>query len=323
MAVLLSILTFMVVLGLFALIWLFLDVDKNQERIRQRLDAVHRAERRGHVDLGVKLVRDELLSSIPVVHQVMMKWSWSRRFKDLVLQAGIETRPAKIVMMSVVLGFGSYLITDLYFRRNFLISVCVGAVLAMAPFAYVAWKRKKRLGQFEEHFPEALDLLGRAVRAGHAFTTGLEMITRECAEPIAGEFRTVFEEQNFGLPLRDAMLNLTDRIPLIDARFFVTALLIQKETGGNLAEILDGLARVIRDRFRIHREVKTRTAQGRMTAAILLAIPPFMMFALGAVNPQYMKPLYTDPVGPMILGIAAVLQFAGAVLLWKIINIEV
>jgi tight adherence protein B len=149
------------------------------------------------------------------------------------------------------------------------------------------------------------------------------MITKECDEPIAGEFRTVFEEQNFGLPLRDAMLNLTDRVPLIDARFFVTALLIQKETGGNLAEILDGLARVIRDRFRIHREVKTRTAQGRMTAGILLAIPPFMMFMLGAVNPQYMKPLYEDPIGPMIVGIAAVLQFVGAVLLWKIINIEV
>jgi tight adherence protein B len=323
MAVLLSILTFLVVLGLFAIIWLFFETDKNQERVRQRMEAVHKAERRGNIDLGVKLVRDELLSSIPVVHQVMMRWSWSMRFKEFVVQAGIETRPAKIVLISAVLGFGSFLITELYLRHNFLISMGVGIVLAIVPFAYVAWKRKRRLGQFEEHFPEALDLLGRAVRAGHAFTTGLEMITKECDEPIAGEFRTVFEEQNFGLPLRDAMLNLTERVPLIDARFFVTALLIQKETGGNLAEILDGLARVIRDRFRIHREVKTRTAQGRITAGILLAIPPFMMFMLGAVNPQYMKPLYEDPIGPMIVGIAAVLQFVGAVLLWKIINIEV
>jgi tight adherence protein B len=323
MAVLLSILTFLLVLGLFAIIWLFLETDKNQERVRQRMEAVHKAERRGNIDLGVKLVRDELLSSIPVVHQVMMRWSWSRRFKEFVVQAGIETRPAKIVLISAVLGFGSFLITELYFHQNFLISISVGIVLAIVPFLYVAWKRKRRLGQFEEHFPEALDLLGRAVRAGHAFTTGLEMITKECAEPIAGEFRSVFEEQNFGLPLRDAMLNLTDRVPLIDVRFFVTALLIQKETGGNLAEILDGLARVIRDRFRIHREVKTRTAQGRMTAGILLSIPPFMMFMLGTLNPQYMKPLYEDPIGPMIVGIAAVLQFAGAVLLWKIINIEV
>jgi tight adherence protein B len=323
MAVLLSILTFVVVVILFASILLFLSTDKNQEQVRQRLDAVHKAERRGNVDLGVQLVRDELLSGIPVIHQMMMRWSWSRRLKEFVLQAGIETRPAKIVLISAVLGIGSYTFTELYYRHNFFLGVGVGIVMAISPFAYVAWKRSRRLGQFEEHFPEALDLLGRAVRAGHAFTTGLEMITKECTEPIAGEFRTVFEEQNFGLPLRDAMLNLTDRVPLIDARFFVTALLIQKETGGNLAEILDGLARVIRDRFRIHREVKTRTAQGRMTAGILLAIPPFMMFALGAANPEYMKPLYEDPVGPIILGIAAVLQVAGAALLWKIINIEV
>jgi len=323
MAVVLSILTFLVVVVLLASIWLFLQTDKNQERVRQRMDAVHKAERRGNVDLGVQLVRDELLSGIPVVNQMMLKWSWSRRLKEFVLQAGIETRPGKIVLISAVLGLGSYLVSELYNRHSFLISVGVGTVLAIVPFVYVAWKRNRRLGQFEEHFPEALDLLGRAVRAGHAFTTGLEMITKECSEPIAGEFRAVFEEQNFGLPLRDAMLNLTDRVPLIDVRFFVTALLIQKETGGNLAEILDGLARVIRDRFRIHREVKTRTAQGRMTAGILLAIPPFMMFALGAANPAYMKPLYEDPVGPMILGIAAVFQVAGAALLWKIINIEV
>jgi tight adherence protein B len=323
MAVLLSILTFLVVVALLGSTWLFLTTDKSQELVRKRMEAVHKAERRGNFDLGVKLVRDELLSGIPVVHQVMMKWSWSRRLKDFVLQAGIDTRPAKILLISGVLGFSSYMVTSLYFRLNFLICLFVGIVMAIMPFAYIAWKRSQRLGQFEEHFPEALDLLGRAVRAGHAFTTGLEMITKECSEPIAGEFRTVFEEQNFGLPLRDAMLNLTDRIPLLDVRFFVTALLIQKETGGNLAEILDGLARVIRDRFRIHREVKTRTAQGRMTAGILLAIPPFMVFALGTANPQYMKPLYEDPVGPMILGVAAVFQVVGAALLWKIINIEV
>jgi tight adherence protein B len=187
----------------------------------------------------------------------------------------------------------------------------------------VAFMRRRRMRQFEEHFPEALDLLGRAVRAGHAFTTGLEMITKECPEPIAGEFRTVFEEQNFGLPLRDAMLNLAERVPLIDVGFFVTALLIQKETGGNLAEILDGLSRVIRDRFRILREVQTRTAQGRLTAGILIALPPLMMFLLGAANPQYMEPLYKDPAGPPLLYAAAFFQVAGSILLWKIIHIEV
>jgi tight adherence protein B len=177
--------------------------------------------------------------------------------------------------------------------------------------------------QFEERFPEALDLLGRAVRAGHAFTTGLEMIAKESSEPIASEFRTTFEEQNFGLPLRDALLNMTERIPSIDVRFFVTALLIQKETGGNLAEILDGLARVIRDRFRIYREVKVRTAQGRLTAGILIALPIFMMIVLTVLNPTYMRVLFDDPRGPAILTVAGAMQFVGSLMLWKIIHIEV
>jgi tight adherence protein B len=199
----------------------------------------------------------------------------------------------------------------------------VGLAAAGLPFAYVAWRRQKRLRKFEEHFPEALDLLGRAVRAGHAFTTGLEMIAKESAEPIASEFRTTFEEQNFGLPLRDAVLNMTERVPLIDVRFFVTALLIQKETGGNLAEILDGLARVIRDRFRIYREVRVRTAQGRLTAGILIALPIFMSVALTVLNPNYMKILFEDPSGPMILIVAGTMQLIGSMMLWKIIHIEV
>ena len=176
----------------------------------------------------------------------------------------------------------------------------------------IALKRRRRLRKFEEHFPEALDLLGRAVRAGHAFTTGLEMIAKESAEPVAGEFRAAFEEQNFGLPLRDALLNMTERVPLVDVRFFVTALLIQKETGGNLAEILDGLARVIRDRFRIYREVKTRTAQGRLTAGILISLPPVMMLMLEMINPHYVRVLFDDPVGPMVLAVAATMQLIGS-----------
>ena len=176
---------------------------------------------------------------------------------------------------------------------------------------------------FEETFPEALDLLGRAVRAGHAFTTGLEMISKECAEPLAGEFRTAFEEQNFGLPLRDALLNMAERVPIVDVRFFITALLIQKETGGNLAEILDGLARVIRERFRIYRDVQVKTAQGRLTAGILICLPIAMLGVLSILNPGYVKILFTDPKGPVMLITAGVLQIIGSMILWKIIHFEV
>ncbi len=300
MALLLSILTFLIVVAIIALIWMFVGTDANQEVVRRRMESVRKAEQRGNVSLNLKLVRDEMLSSVPALHRLLMRWTWSSRLRDFVAQAGMKTKPAKLLLTSVVIGLGSYLITKMYYPQ-FPIALLAAVIAAIIPFSVVAFKRRRRLRKFEEHFPEALDLLGRAVRAGHAFTTGLEMISKESSEPVAGEFRATFEEQNFGLPLRDALLNMTERVPLVDVRFFVTALLIQKETGGNLAEILDGLARVIRDRFRIYREVKTRTAQGRLTAAILISLPPLMMLMLEIINPHYIHILFDDPAGPMVL----------------------
>ena len=322
MGILIFILTFLTVTLLLLAVWMIASTDSTQEVVRQRMEAVRKAERRGDVSLGLKLVRDEMLSTVPFVHRLMMQWSWSVRLQEYVSQAGLKTKVGKLVLLSAVLGMGAYLLSGRFFSP-FWIQLTFGLGLAGIPFAFLAWKRQQRLRQFEEHFPEALDLLGRAVRAGHAFTTGLEMIAKECAEPIAGEFRTTFEEQNFGLPIRDTLLNLTERIPIVDVRFFVTALLVQKETGGNLAEILDGLARVVRDRFRIYREVRVRTAQGRLTAAILIALPIFMLCALSVLNPTYMRVLFEDPKGPMVLAIAATMQVIGSAILWKIIHIEV
>jgi tight adherence protein B len=322
MGVLIAILTFLVVVVGFLGIWVFASAGGDQEQIRKRMSSVHKAERRGDVGLGLKLVRDEMMSGVPWLHQMMMKWSWSTKLQDFVMQAGMSLKPAKLLMICGIVGLGSYLGAG-YFLPHFYFTLPIGIIAALLPIAFVAFKRKLRLRKFEEHFPEALDLLGRAVRAGHAFTTGLEMISKECAEPLAGEFRTAFEEQNFGLPLRDALLNLTERVPLIDVRFFVTALLIQKETGGNLAEILDGLARVIRDRFRIYREVQVRTAQGRLTAGILIALPIVMLIILGGLNPKYIGVLFTDPKGPIVLAVAAIMQVIGSAILWKIIHFEV
>ena len=322
MALLLSILTFLIVVTIIALIWMFVGTDANQEVVRRRMESVRKAEQRGNASLNLKLVRDEMLSSVPALHRLLMQWTWSSRLRDFVAQAGMKTKPAKLLMTSVVLGLGSYLITKMFYPQ-FPVALLAAIIATIIPFSVVAFKRRRRLRKFEEHFPEALDLLGRAVRAGHAFTTGLEMIAKESSEPVAGEFRASFEEQNFGLPLRDALLNMTERVPLVDVRFFVTALLIQKETGGNLAEILDGLARVIRDRFRIHREVKTRTAQGRLTAAILISLPPLMMLMLEIINPHYIHILFDDSAGPMVLAVAATMQLIGSALLWKIIHFEV
>jgi tight adherence protein B len=322
MGVLIAALTFMVVLVVVLGIWAFASTDNNQELIRKRMSAVHKAERRGEVSLNLKLVRDEMMSSVPALHRLMMQWSWSTKLQEFLVQAGMTTRPAKLLLISAATGIGSYFAASLFHLSSYL-TLLVGFAAAFVPIGVVALKRHRRLRKFEEHFPEALDLLGRAVRAGHAFTTGLEMISKECAEPLAGEFRTSFEEQNFGLPLRDALLNLSERVPLIDVRFFVTALLIQKETGGNLAEILDGLSRVIRDRFRLYREIQVRTAQGRLTAGILIVLPIFLGIVLTALNPNYMKVLFEDSKGPLVIGIAAGLQVIGSAILWKIIHFEV
>ncbi len=322
MAILIFLLTFLVVGGVVFGVWIFAGAEAGHEQVRKRMSAVHKAERRGDVSQSLMLVRDEMLSSVPVVHRFLLQWSWATKLQDFLMQAGMRTKPAKILLLSGVLGVGAYLAGGFFFRKPY-IALPMGIFALFLPILVVTWKRRSRMHQFEERFPEALDLLGRAVRAGHAFTTGLEMIAKECAEPLAGEFRTTFEEQNFGLPLRDALLNLSERVPLLDVRFFVTALLIQKETGGNLAEILDGLARVIRDRFRIYREVQVRTAQGRLTAGILIALPIFMAIVLSLINPNYMKVLFEDPKGPYILGTAAGMQLVGSMILWKIIHFEV
>jgi len=322
MGVLIAILTFLVVLVLFLGVWVFAGEERTQEQVRKRMSAVHKAEKRGEVNLSLKLVRDEMMSNMPWLHRLMLQWAWSSKLQDYLVQAGMTTKPAKIVLFTGVCGVGAYLIAS-FFLLHFYLAAPIAIVAAFIPIAVVMFRRRRRLRKFEETFPEALDLLGRAVRAGHAFTTGLEMISKECAEPLAGEFRTAFEEQNFGLPLRDALLNLSERVPIIDVQFFVTALMIQKETGGNLAEILDGLARVIRERFRIYRDVQVRTAQGRLTAGILIALPIAMLGILSVLNPKYIGILFTDPQGPVMLVTAGVLQIIGSMILWKIIHFEV
>jgi tight adherence protein B len=322
MGILVFALTFLIVLMIVLGVWMVASGDNKQEVVRRRMEAVRKAERRGDVSLGLTLARDEMLSSVPAVHRLMMHWQWSVRLQERIAQAGLRMKAGKLILMSACLGMGTFILVGVFYPQ-FWAGVLLGIAVAGVPFGVVSYLRQKRLQKFEERFPEALDLLGRAVRAGHAFTTGLEMIAKESPEPIASEFRTTFEEQNFGLPLRDALLNMTERIPSIDVRFFVTALLIQKETGGNLAEILDGLARVIRDRFRIYREVRVRTAQGRLTAGILIALPIFMLFLLLALNPTYMKVLFQDPRGSLILSVAAIMQIIGSLVIWKIIHIEV
>jgi len=322
MALLLAALTFLLIMVIFTAMLLLGQGKGRQEVVRRRLEAIEKAQARGEVSADMELLRDELLSELPWVHRLLTHWTAAHRLRMFLTQAGLKIKPAKLMLLTGVLALVTFSLFVL-FRAGIVAALVMGVGAGFVPIGVVAFLRSRRLRQFEAHFPEAIDLLGRALRAGHAFTTGMEMVGKELPEPVAGEFRVVFEEQNFGLPLRDAMLNLSDRVPLIDVKFFVTALLIQKETGGNLAEILDNLSKVVRERFRIQGEVRIRTAQGRLTAIILIGLPPLMVVLLRILNPSYINLLFTDPMGPYFLGVAAVLQVIGSIVLWKIVQIEV
>ena len=323
MALLIGLLTFLVVLVVFVGIWMIAGRDERGATVRRRIEAVGSAEKRGEVSGDLKLVRDELYSNVPQLHKLLLRLPWSSGFQKFITQAGSKIKAGKVVLSSAVAGLGTYLAVGLFYPHQTFLPIVSGLLATGVPFGTLAFMRQRRLRQFEEYFPDTLDLIGRAVRAGHAFTTGLEMVSKEASEPVAGEFRTAFEEQNFGLPLRDALLNLAQRVPLVDVRLFVTALLVQKETGGNLAELLDELARLMRERFRICREIKVRTAQGRLTAGILIALPIFMLIVMDFLNPDYVGVLFTDPVGPTLLLAAGFLQVVGSAIIWKIVHIEV
>ena len=191
------------------------------------------------------------------------------------------------------------------------------------PIGVVHRRRAARLRKFEEHFPEALDLISRAVRAGHAFSAGMKMAAEEVDDPVGPEFRKTFDEQNFGLPLKESLDNLMIRVPLLDVQFFSTAVLIQRDTGGNLAEILDNLASVVRERFKILRQVRVHTAHGRMTGYVLMALPAFLAVALSIINPEHMNDLFRERTGQMLLIVAIVMQAIGFVWINRVVKIEV
>jgi tight adherence protein B len=237
-------------------------------------------------------------------------------------QSGVKTSISAVLIiglaLAAALGFLAVLLTHQMWAAP------VGAALGFAlPFVYLNVKRTRRLRTFEEHFPEALDLIARALKAGHAFVTGLKMVADEMPEPIGPEFRKTFDEQNFGLPLKDALENLTLRVPNLDVRFFSTAVLIQRETGGNLSEILENLAHVVRERFKILRQVRVYTAHGRMTGYVLLALPAVLGVALAFINPDHMNLLFRERMGQILLMVAAIMQGVGYIWIRQVIKIEV
>jgi tight adherence protein B len=321
-AALIAFLVFVLVaLAVFAAVSIYDQRNARARLIRERLAEERKGPERAP-DEELALVRDEQLSQIPALDNLLRRSARVSAIQKMLEQAGIAMRAGNFLGVCALTGVGAAIVGYTLGRRIEFgwIALLVGFLL---PYSYASFKRNKRFEKFEELFPEAIDTLARAVRAGHAFTTALEMISNEVAEPVCTEFRQLYEEQKFGMPVRDALINLTERMPLVDVKFFVTAVMLQRETGGNLAEILDNLSYVIRERFKIQRQVRVYTAQGRLTMALLMGMPPIIVTVMLLLNPGFIRPLFSDPIGHTLLVAGITLQTIGYFVIRKIIRIQV
>ena len=268
------------------------------------------------------LVRKQSGGALPQMERVARSALKETKFERWLEQSGMTLSLSGCILISLSLGAAGALLAVMFSHRAWVMPIGFVLGASLLPLM-VRRKRTKRLDKFEEHFPEALDLLSRGIRAGHAFSAGMQMVADELPEPVGPEFRKAFEEQNFGLPLKESLNNLALRVPLLDVRFFSTAVLIQRETGGNLSEILDTLANVVRERFKIRRQVRVHTAHGRFTGWVLMALPAFLAVALSFINPDHMKLLFENRLGQMMIIASVVMQAVGFVWIKKVIKIEV
>jgi tight adherence protein B len=264
----------------------------------------------------------ERLSAIPSVDAALTR---SRDVlgpvERLLAQADSQLTVGAFLTLCALVAFVTFAVV-LWFTRLYLLAVPVGLVVGWVPVVVMNFKRQRRISKFEEQFPECLDLLARALRAGHAFTTGLLMVADEMPQPVGPEFRVIYDQQNYGLPLPQALRSFADRVPLLDAKFFVTAVMTQRESGGNLAEVLDNLAGVIRDRFKVKRQIRVISAHGRLTGWVLTAVPPVLALVQFVIAPENLHTLLTDPLGTRFIEGAIFLQVTGALIIRRLVQIE-
>lgn len=294
-----------------------------QRRLDTRLLEVSRPDaEEPDPEAGNLLVKSRREGPLPALDRLLADSVRGFAIGQWIEQSGVQVSAS--AMLLVALGAAAVTSLAAIAITRSPLAVPIGAVLGFAaPFLVLKVKRSRRLRTFEEQFPEALDMIARALKAGHAFATGLKMAAEELPDPVGPEFRKTFDEQNFGLPLKDSLDNLARRIPLLDVRFFATAVLIQRETGGNLSEILENLGHVVRERFKILRQVRVYTAHGRFTGYVLLALPAFLGIALSFINPDHMNMLFRERMGQLMLLGALVMQTIGFLWIKQVIKIEV
>ena len=291
---------------------------EEQRRLRKRLKAAQRKRQD-----RVALVKEaDHLSSVGILDTVLSRVALiASPVQRLIDQSGSQMTAGNFVLACCCAASIPALVTFLITHRLFA-SCIVGAITGLVPYLRLRRKRTKRLLKFEEQFPEAIDLIARALRAGHTFQTGLSMVAEELEAPVGAEFRLLYDRQNFGMPIAEALRSFADRIPILDAKFFATAVLTQRDAGGNMAEVLDNLSAVIRDRFKIKRQVRVISAHGRITGWVLAGLPPSLVTIFMIVTPKHMQTLFNAPIGQRLLGIAVALQVVGTLISRKIVHIE-
>ena len=304
----------------FGVLFLVLRPTKTEADIERHLVDIGRAS--GTENGETTILKQEPLTAIPILDGLLRKLRGTTALQRLIEQAGLTWPVTWVVLTSALATLVAGWIASAYIPvvlLVLLVAVGVGSI----PFIYLFQKRSYRFHRFEDILPEAIDLMSRALKSGHSVTSMIEMVAQETSEPVASEFRIVFEEQNLGLPMREAMLHLAARVPLQDVHFLVMAILVQKETGGNLAEILDKAAVIMRERMRLHGQLRVYTAQGRMSGWVLCLLPFVMALLLTVVNPAYEKKLWTHPMGIHFMYVGLAMMAIGILVVRHIVDIRV
>ncbi len=318
---------FVVFMGVFAVAALLLYASgsgaaQKAKQVQATLDSALATESQEMRDQIVNLRKNEQFSAIPWINNRLSKLELGPQLQALIHQANLKwTAGSLLSMCGACFAVPAFAVH--WKLQNWFIALGAGVVVGFFPILFVLFKRSKRFAAFEKELPSACDLMVSALRAGQSLIAAMGMVSRECGDPLGGEFRTCFEEQNFGLEMKIAIDNLIRRVPLQDLRIVCTAILIQKESGGNLAEVLDKTAHVIRERFRLRREVQTRTAQGRMTGYVLTFLPIILGIALYCVNPDMMRLLWKRDIGIKLLWAASIMIILGGLIIRKIVNMDV
>ncbi len=295
-----------------------------EKAVQQRVGDIHRARQadKTRQQDAERILKLDEPGKFPWLDSLLHRFKFSDDLRKLAMQAGSNWTIGTFIVYSAGMGIVVFLAAYFFFPAIFLDGI-VGVVGLMAPTMFLKHRRSRRLVAFNNGLPDAIDLMARALRAGHSLSSAIEVLSEQSGAGVATEFEVVFRQQNFGLPLRDALLQMADRVPSKDLRFMVTAMLVQKETGGNLTEILDRTSHVIRERIRIGGEVRVRTAQGRLTGMILSLLPVLMLLLTNVINPEYARILLHDPVGHKLLYVGAGLILAGTFFIHRIVNIQV